>query len=97
MLKWNVQIAADPFAIADDTEEVVVQIIGISIKQADPTDVWDLVKLPQQTVKRGPVLAIASVCSEILGDEIDFPDSSLHQNFGFLNNRVDGAVRGAAG
>jgi hypothetical protein len=88
MLEGNVKIRADSFLL-HDFKKRVVYFIGISVENADPFEFWNGKELAEE---RGQSILETKVAAEIgciLGDKVDFLDSTGTKLFNLLEDGSD--------
>src|SRR5712692_5985868 len=92
MLKRHVDVFANPFVVVNQTEQSLLEIIGIGIEEPDPLNPWYGHELSEQSIESGPIPALPAIGREILGDKIDFFNSLLGQHRCLLHHRIDRAA-----
>ncbi len=92
MLEGDVDVLTDLLVLMNESEQGLVQEIGVSIKESNPLDLTHQDHFSQQTVESGSVLEISAVGREILSDEVYFFDAGLREAPGFFDDRSDRAA-----
>src|SRR5262249_25544291 len=76
VLKWNIDIFTDFVAVANQFQQRLVEKVRVSVEETNPDTLIECsIHLFEQTKERRSIFAIAAVCGQILGDQVDLLDA----------------------